>query len=92
MLDGRLIEHWSPSGAQSDRPGVEHLDEGTVAYRPARHAHRLYLGPRRYPGCRPATPLTLFCFGPRRRAWGFWVPDGQGAWYLERHPTWRREA
>lgn len=43
---------------------------GDVVFRKAEWAHRLLLPPGfRY-------TMTLFTFGPKRREWGFWYPDG----------------
>lgn len=43
---------------------------GDVIHRKAEWAHRLLLPPGF------GYTMTLFMFGPKRREWGFWYPDG----------------
>ncbi len=64
-------------GHPHSRTLTRSLRKGDVVTRKAEEAHRLILPP----GI-PYT-MTLFSTGPKRRAWGFWYPDG---WHHnERH-------
>jgi hypothetical protein len=44
----------------------DHMSPGSVRFRPALHAHRVVTE-----GC-----WTLVLFGPRKRDWGFYAPEG----------------
>lgn len=74
LLTGALLERWLARGDLPDHCIHEQrLERGAVTYRPAAHAHQIYVDS-------PVEPLTLFVFGPRGPdpAWGFWVPDPEG--------------
>lgn len=44
----------------------DYMKPGSIRFRPALHAHRVETE-----GC-----WTLLLFGPRKRDWGFWSPEG----------------
>ena len=71
ILSGGYDEIYDPMPWLPQKiPYSREMRQGNVVTRKAEEAHRLILPPDI-----PYT-MTLFTTGPKRRAWGFWYPDG----------------
>lgn len=61
---------WNPAVCEfcrgSGQVVGDHMRFGSIRFRPALHSHRVVTD-----GC-----WTLLLFGPRKRDWGFWAPEG----------------